>query len=60
MNERVHHRFGWRLLKFLRHDEAVRALVARFFLLLRRPRPDTDTSIAWEDGEAENRSERRH
>ena len=25
MNERVHHRFGWRLLKFLRHDEAVRA-----------------------------------
>jgi hypothetical protein len=44
----------------LRQNDALAALVAFVKSLLAGPRIVPDTSIAWEDGETEERSETKH
>ena len=55
--QHLHFPFGRSLLEFLRHGGIWRELGAFFASLVRRE-PLVDTSIAWEDGEAENQDRR--
>jgi hypothetical protein len=55
--ERLHFPFGRSLLDLIFRSELVVALAALFRSLT--VRPEDETAIAWEDGEAEDLSEKR-